>query len=95
METSGIFLFSEPILCVYVDLENLIEQCKLTAEERRVVKYLMLGYSAADIGERLGKTRQTIDVHFKRAVEKICKKNNENWEKTYSHVCKTKELFNI
>lgn len=94
-ETSGVFLFSEPILCTYIDLEKLIAECGMTREEHRVVKYLMLGYSSADIGERFGKTRQTVDIHFKRAVNKICKKNNENWKNTYSHVCKTGELFNI
>ena len=33
-----------------------------------------------DIAEYFGKTRQTFEVIFKRAVRKIVKRNNADWE---------------
>ena len=60
--TAGISLFSEPILCTYIDLERLIETCGLSAAERKTVDYLMLGYSTADIADHTNKTRQTVDT---------------------------------
>jgi len=60
--TAGVSLFSEPILCTYIDLEKLINTCGLSKMERVTVDYLMLGYSAADIADHLHKTRQTIET---------------------------------
>lgn len=46
----------------------------------------MQGYGFADIAERYGKTRQTIYAMFKRAVSKICARNDEVWRETYAIV---------
>lgn len=82
--TAGISLFSEPILCTYIDMERLIEECGLSKGERETVDYLMLGYSAADIAEHANKTRQTIETQFKRAVAKICAQNERKWLAVYA-----------
>ena len=81
--TAGVSLFSEPILCTYLDLERLINTCGLSPAEQKTVDYLMLGYMVADIADHLGKTRQTIETLLKRAVAKICTRNNELWAETY------------
>ena len=41
---------------------------------------MMKGYALADIAEHYGKTRQTFEILFKRAVRKIVKTNNADWE---------------
>lgn len=76
-------MFSEPILVTYLDLERLMNTCGLSKMERETVDYLMQGYSAADIADHLCKTRQTIETMFKRAVAKICARNEETWRETY------------
>ena len=48
--------------------------------ERMTVNYLMQGYILADIADHFGKTRQSLEILFKRAVKKIVKRNNSDWE---------------
>ena len=40
----------------------------------------MYGYSIRDIAENFGKSRQLYEILFKRAIKKIVKRNNEEWE---------------
>ena len=40
----------------------------------------MKGYSLPDIAEHFKKTRQQFEILFKRAVKKIVKINNADWE---------------
>lgn len=82
--TAGVSLFSEPILCTYIDLERLINTCGLSKMELAIIKYLMQGYAATDIADHFGYARQTVETLFKRAVKKICKRNEEVWYETYS-----------
>lgn len=84
--SNGVFPFSEPVLCVYADLDHLIETAGLSAGERKIVALTMEGYGFMDIAERYGKTRQTIHAMFKRAVVKICQQNGEEWRRTYALV---------
>lgn len=81
--TSGVFLFSEAIICTYIDLEKQIETCGLSSGERLIVNQIMLGYSFADLEDMFGKTRQTYEKQFERAVWKICKQNDSNWMRVY------------
>ena len=68
------------MLCIYADLDSLIERTDLSPMERETVHYLMKGYALPDIAFHFGKTRQTFEVIFKRAVRKIVKRNNADWE---------------
>ena len=40
----------------------------------------MKGYTLPDIADYFGKTRQTFEVILKRAIRKIVKRNNADWE---------------
>lgn len=68
------------MLCIYADLDSLIERAGLSDAERMTVNYLMQGYILADIADHFGKTRQSLEILFKRAVKKIVKRNNSDWE---------------
>ena len=48
--------------------------------ERETIMYLMKGYSLPDIADHFKKTRQTCEMLFKRAVKKIVKRNEMDWE---------------
>lgn len=48
--------------------------------EREIIMYLMKGYSLPDIAYHFGKTRGTCDTLFKRAIKKIVKRNDKDWE---------------
>jgi len=75
-----VFSLNEDILCIYTDLDSLIERTDLSPMERETIKYLMKGYTLPDIAFHFGKAKQTFEVLFKRAVRKIVKRNNADWE---------------
>lgn len=58
--------------------------CRFSPRETIVIEDLMYGYTSADIADRLGVARQTVDVMFKRAVRKIVESNNAHWTDTYA-----------
>lgn len=68
------------MLVTYIDLDRLIEAADLTGAERRIVGYLMDGYSIPDIAQRYGKVRQVIDRVLDNAVAKICEADRRCWE---------------
>ena len=81
LASSGDMEFKEPIFVTYVDLDVLIETCKLSKMQRTVLDMLMLGYSERDIADRMHVLPQTCRAHYDRAVSKIVQENNRRWEK--------------
>ena len=65
---------------MYADLDSLIERAGLSRQERLTVDLLMKGYLLRDIAENYGQAYQTFEVLMKRAVKKIVKRNNADWE---------------
>ena len=65
---------------MYADLDRLIEKSDLSPLEKRTIDFLMYGYSIKDIAENYGKSRQMYEMLLKRAVKKIVKANNVEWE---------------
>ena len=74
------FALNEDVLCIYADLDSLIERADLSPMEMETVRYLMKGYALSDIAFHFGKARQAYELLFKRAVKKIVKQNNADWE---------------
>lgn len=74
------FSINEDVICIYADLDSLIERTDLSPMEREIIMYLMKGYSLPDIAYHFGKTRGTCDTLFKRAIKKIVKRNDKDWE---------------
>ena len=70
------------MLCIYSDLDSLIERAELSDNERLTVDLLMKGYILSDIAEHYGKSRQNFEILFRRAVKKIVKRNNDDWAET-------------
>ena len=82
LDTDGVFALNEDILCLYADLDSLIERAGLSDQELLTVKLLMKGYIISDIADHHGKARQTFEILEKRAIKKIVKRNNADWEET-------------
>lgn len=68
------------MICVYADIDRLLGKAGLSDGEMVIVGWVMKGYSLTDIAEHYGKTRQNFEILFKRAVKKIVKANNKEWE---------------
>ena len=80
MNTDGVFALNEDILCIYADLDSLIERAGLSKTERLTVDLLMKGYMLTDIADHFQKSMQSFDILMKRAVKKIVRQNNADWE---------------
>ncbi len=80
LTTDGVFALNEDVLCVYADLDRLIGKADLSPLEQKTVEFLMYGYSIPDIADNFGKSRQLYEILLKRAVKKIVKANNTEWE---------------
>lgn len=65
---------------MYADLDRLISHADLSPLESKTVEFLMYGYSIKDIAENFGKSRQLYEILLKRAVKKIVRENNAEWE---------------
>ena len=74
------FGLDEDVLCIYADLDSLIDRAGLSASERMTIDLLMQGYVLSDIADNYGKSRQNFEMLFRRAIKKIVKRNNEDWE---------------
>ena len=79
----GNTIFSEPIICVYADQDNLIETSELSPGQYVIVNKIMYGYSTSDIAEIMCIPPSSVCIQFNRAQDKIVKRNNELWNSTY------------
>lgn len=80
LSTDGVFALNEDVLCIYADLDSLIERAGLSEQERLTVDLLMQGYTLPDIADHYGKSRQNFELFLKKACKKIVKRNNADWE---------------
>ena len=58
----------------------MIDHAELSPLERKTVEFMMYGYTIKDIADNFGKSRQLYEILLKRAVKKIVKENNREWE---------------
>lgn len=84
-DSGGDYGVNEDVCCVYIDLDRLIEQCKLSAPKKRIIALTMQGYSMQDIAIIFNRAYSTIVSHFNTAIAKIAAQNMTNWEKVYKN----------
>lgn len=80
LSANGSIAFVDNVINTYMDLDALIESAGLSPAQHKVVKKLMAGWTSADIAEQANVLPQTINIHLKRAVEKIVEANEQRWE---------------
>lgn len=73
----------ESIRATYIDLDRLIEGCRLSRRQAEVVQLLMNGLSLTDIASEQGCLVSTISNHLDRAAEKISAENSRRWYAKY------------
>lgn len=81
--TAGICEVNEPVTCLYIDLDRLIERAGLSRQQHQIVEWLMQGYSPADIANRMMVKLPSVTVQIKRLVQKIVQQNQHDWEAVY------------
>ena len=73
----------ESIRATYIDLDRLIESCRLSRRQREIVQLLMNGLSLTDIASERGYLVSTVSNHLDRAAEKISAENSRRWYAKY------------
>lgn len=73
----------EDRICVYADLDKLLNETPLSEKERLTVYELMNGYSISDIARYYNGIPQTYEKFFVRAVEKIAEQEKKSWINFY------------
>ena len=91
IQTQGTPSLNEDILCTYIDLDRLIQECGMSESQEWIVRELMKGYSLTDIAEQTDKRRSQVGAELADAVKKIQQQNNENWRKTKIGLLNTKQ----
>lgn len=74
----------EDILCTYIDLDRLINDCRFDEMTQRVQNMLMCGYTLRDIAEQDQCAPYDIERIFRNAVWAITRQNDHRWNEVYS-----------
>lgn len=81
--SSGAFGINESILCMYIDLDMLIEACDMPESQRNTLTLMMGGYTVTDIALLRGCEYNTVKEQFEQAVCRIVNMNNQRWVAAY------------
>lgn len=79
IEFSGVPTFREIIICVYLDLERLMDNANLTEKQEHVIYRLMCGETEFDIADSLGDDIGNVRGVFNTACQKIKEQNDLEW----------------
>lgn len=76
----GIHEDMEELICMYADLDRLIQEAPLTKSEKAVLEMKRSGYGSKEIAAERKVSVQTCDKLFSRAVEKLAEQARQNWK---------------
>lgn len=89
-----IYPMNQELICLYIDLDNLISRCKLNVKQRFIINKLMLGYTTRDVAKMFKQTTHSIDKSFDVICEKIKKLNDLDWKYEYVYMSLVKVKWN-
>ncbi|WJJ55253.1 hypothetical protein QB910_000009 [Dabrowskivirus KKP3916] len=78
--------FNQELVVLYLDLDNLIKETKLTYKHMNLLKKLMAGWTEADIAEELGVTEEAVIQQFDTIANNIKKTNDIKWKYDYMYL---------
>lgn len=84
LESGGGGSIHEDVICTYIDLDRLIQECHFDAATQNVQNRLMCGYTLRDIADEDQCDPYEIERVFRNAVWAIAKQNDRNWKETHA-----------
>lgn len=72
----------EHLICLYADLDTLLEEVDFTQGQGRLVDRLMEGYTLSDVAMELGVSKQSVHRQLQRIVLKIITTHQTRWQRT-------------
>ncbi len=70
----------EELICMYADLDRLIDETALSKSERRVLEMQRQGYGLRDISEERNVSVQTCHTLLARAIKKLAEQARREWK---------------
>ena len=73
----------EDVICIYADLDRLIEKARLNDIQKEFIELYMKGYTEKDIAEIHNRKEVTVNSTINSACKKIVEANFESWKLDY------------
>lgn len=73
----------EDVICIYADLDRLIEKARLNDVQKEFIELYMKGYTEKDIAEIHNRKEVTVNSTINSACKKIVEANFESWKLDY------------
>ena len=70
---------NQELICVYADLDMLIDQCKFSEGDLNLIQALEMGYTPNDIADMVGESIKRINTRARNLARKIYRQNWDNW----------------
>ena len=74
---------SDDVICLYADLDNLIQKANFNDYQCKVLDLYVCGYIESDIAEELGVEMQSINRLIDNMCEVLCELNYQSWKLDY------------
>lgn len=73
----------EDVLCTYMDLDRLIDDCEFNERQIRLIRAVMDGYSTRDIDEVWGWSAGRAEKTLQAMTRRIMRENDRRWKRCY------------
>ena len=87
VDTGGI---NEELICLYTDLDRMIERCNFTKRQKEVLNLYMIGYNEQDIAEELNLRGDVVEGIIRSICRKIKRENDLAWKYDFVYWSKVK-----
>ena len=87
--------YSEDIICLYADVDCLLEKANLSKKQWEVINLYMRGYTEREIAYVLSDDARNIIGTINSICKKICEVNKESWKQDFIYWDKMKVKNNF
>jgi DNA-binding CsgD family transcriptional regulator len=87
VDTGGI---NEELVCLYADLDRMIERCNFTKRQKEILDLYMMGYNEQDISEELNLRPDVVEGIIRSICRKIKRENDLAWKYDFVYWSKVK-----
>lgn len=74
---------SDDVICIYADLDNLIEKANFNDYQSKILNMYAHGHTEDDIAELLNVEKQSINSVIDKICEVLCELNYQSWKLDY------------
>lgn len=86
--------FNQDIICLFMDLDRLIEKANLTEKHREIIRLYEQGFSDEDIAEHYNQGEREIEYTLDTICKRIKSKNDELWKYDFAYLNYKKAKWN-